>query len=123
MADVTSSNSQPRAFGANAAYATLSAASAVFMLVLQSIISRMLGEEVFGRFSWALTLAMFGEAVMDLGVHQVTIRSIARDPSQATRLFRNSLALKAFSGMAMFAVMAVVSFALAKDTALWHASL
>jgi hypothetical protein len=42
---------------------------------------------VFGRFNWVLTLALFGEALMDLGVHQITIRSIARDRSQATRLF------------------------------------
>jgi len=122
MADAHS-ESRPRLASANAIYATLSAASAVFMLALQSLISHLLGETVFGRFSWALTLAMFGEALMDLGVHQVTIRSIARDPSRATHLFRNSLALKAVSGAAMFLIMGGMSYLLARDTALWQASL
>src|ERR1043165_9407382 len=91
-----------RAFGANAVFATISAASALLLLALQSVISQVLGEEVFGRFSWALTLAMLGEALMDLGVHQITIRSIARDPDRAAHLFHNSLALKAVSGALMF---------------------
>ena len=109
--------------GRNTAFAAVSAGSAVLLLIVQAIISQTLGEDVFGRFNWALTLALFGEAVMDLGVHQVTIRSIARDQSQTARIFHNSLALKAVTGAAMFVVMGGIAFALARDAALWHACL
>jgi O-antigen/teichoic acid export membrane protein len=39
---------------------------------------------------------------MDFGIHQVTIRSVARDRNMAEGLFRNSLALKAISAVVMF---------------------
>jgi O-antigen/teichoic acid export membrane protein len=107
----------------NTAFAALSAASALLLLVVQALITKALGQEVFGRFNWVLTLALFGEALMDLGVHQITIRSIARDRSQATTLFHNSLALKAVTGAAMVVLLGGVSFFLAEDRPLWHASL
>ncbi len=101
--------------GPNAVFATLSAGSAGLMLLLSAFISQARGEEFFGRFSWALTLAMMGEALMDLGVHQITIRSIARDASQASRIFHNSLSLKAVTGAVMFVAMAGVSFVATSD--------
>jgi O-antigen/teichoic acid export membrane protein len=109
--------------GANAIFATLSAGSAVLLLLLQGFMTQRLGEEVFGRFQWILTLSMLGEALMDFGVHQLMIRSIARDRSQTPRLFHNALALKAATGAAMFATLAGVAFALAADADLWMASL
>ena len=114
---------RPSLVGPNAVYSVVSAASAVLLLAMQAVIVRVLGEEVFGRFSWTLMFAMFSEALMDFGVNQVTIRSIARDRTQATHLFRNSLALKAVSGTVMFAAMGALSYVLAKDSELWHASL
>jgi O-antigen/teichoic acid export membrane protein len=123
VADTAPSPRAPRLLGANAVFATISAASAVLLLFLQGLITQRLGEDTFGRFQWILTLAMVGEALMDLGVHQLTIRSIARDRSQAARLFHNSLALKGVTGAVMFVAMAAISFAFAKDSALWQASL
>src|SRR5437016_6833134 len=95
---------------ANAVFAAISAASAGLLLILAAWINRARGEELFGKFQWALTLAMLGEALMDFGVHQITIRSIAREPSQASKLLHNSLALKATTGLAMFLVMTGVTF-------------
>ena len=48
---------------------------------------------------------------MYFGIHQITIRSIARDRSVAPHLFRNSLALKAIPGAAMFLVLGAFVFA------------
>lgn len=93
-------------------YATISAASAVLLLLLSVLISNVLGQEAWGQFSFALALSLIGEALMDFGIHQVTIRSIARDRLQAPHLFRNSLALKAVPGAAMFAVLSAVAFLL-----------
>jgi O-antigen/teichoic acid export membrane protein len=60
---------------------------------------------------------------MDFGIHQVTIRSIARDRARAASLFRNSLALKALPGAAMFVVLGLVVFALRPEADLRLASL
>ncbi len=90
----------------NLFYSTVSAGSAVLLMVLVALIARTMGEGAWGQFSWALALATIGEALMDLGIHQVTIRSIARERETALSLFRNSLALKALPGVAMFVVLA-----------------
>jgi O-antigen/teichoic acid export membrane protein len=115
MTDATAPTPRGRLLGPNAVFATLSAGSAGLMLLLSAVISQARGADFFGRFSWALTLGMMGESLMDLGVHQITIRSIARDPSKASRLFHNSLSLKAITGVGMFVVMAGISFAATSD--------
>src|SRR4051812_32890446 len=83
-------------------YSTLSAGSAVLLLALSVLIANVLGQEAWGQFSYAISIATIAEALMDFGIHQVTIRSIARDRGAASHLFRNSLALKIFPGAAMF---------------------
>jgi O-antigen/teichoic acid export membrane protein len=97
---------QPR----NLVFATLSASSAGLLLLVVVLIQRSLGYYVFGEFSCALSLATIGEALMDFGVHQVTIRSIARDPQSARRIFQNTLALKVMPGLIMFVVLGAVAF-------------
>ena len=68
------------------AYAGVSAASAGLLLVLFVVAGRMLGDGEFGKFSFALALGTIFETLMDFGLHQVTIRAVARDRSQATAL-------------------------------------
>jgi PST family polysaccharide transporter len=94
----------------NLLFSTISAGSAVLLLALATLIAHALGQDGFGQFSFALSLAMIGEPLMDFGIHQITIRSIARDRSVAPHLFRNSLALKALPGAAMFVVLGVFVF-------------
>jgi len=96
----------------NLIYSTVSAASAGLLLVLSILIANVLHQDGWGNFRFALSLAMIGEALMDFGIHQITIRSIARDHREAPVLFRNSLALKALPGAGMFVLLSVVAFVL-----------
>jgi O-antigen/teichoic acid export membrane protein len=96
-------------------YATVSAASAGLLLLLSILISNLLGQEAWGQFAFALALSMVGESLMDFGIHQVTIRTIARDRGEASRLFRNSLALKILPALVMFVALSVVAFALRRE--------
>jgi O-antigen/teichoic acid export membrane protein len=89
---------------------TIAAASAGLLLLLQVLAGSRLSVDGFGAFGLALRFAMIGEALMDIGIHQITIRAIARDHRDAPALLHNSLALKAFSGMAMLVVMGAVAF-------------
>ena len=94
----------------NVVFATLSASSAGLLLLVVVLIKKVLGNDVFGAFSCALSLATIGEALMDFGLHQVTIRSIARDRQSARRVFQNTLALKVLPGVVMFVVLGAVAF-------------
>jgi O-antigen/teichoic acid export membrane protein len=100
----------------NFVYATISALSTALLLLLSVVITNTLGQGPWGDFMFALSMALIGEALMDFGIHQVTIRSIARDRATATQLFRNSLAVKALPGAAMFVLLSVVTFVLHDET-------
>ncbi len=97
-------------------YSTVSAGSAVFMLLLLIMAGRWLGVDEFGVFSVAISLATIAEVFMDFGLHQVTIRAIARDATHAGRLLHTSLWLKILPGLAMVAIFTVVAFRLRSDT-------
>jgi O-antigen/teichoic acid export membrane protein len=95
----------------NLAYSTVSSGTAALLLVLMIVAGRVLGEVEFGKFAFALLLGGIFETTMDFGLHQVTIREVARDPSRATTLLHHTLAIKllwAFGTLAALIVTATV---------------
>ena len=78
----------------NFAYSSLSAGTAALLLLLMIVAGRVLGDVEFGKFTFALMLGGIFETLMDFGLHQVTIRAVARDKSQATPLLHHALAIK-----------------------------
>ena len=94
----------------NMAYASMSAASAGLLLILFVVAGRTLGDVEFGKFSFALALGTIFETLMDFGLHQVTIRAVARDRSQATALLHHTLGIKLIWGaVALLALMAAAT--------------
>ena len=76
-------------------YSTVSASTAALLLLLYIAAARMLGSvDELGKFSFALLLGGVFETLMDFGLHQVTIRAVARDKSRASFLLRHALAIK-----------------------------
>lgn len=107
-------------FLVNSGYATVSAASNVLLLVLLAIAGRWLTAGDYGRFRYALALAMIVETVMDVGLGQVTVRAVARDRSGAGRLLQQVLGLKlVWVGLGL-TLLAVVAPALRSDRELVH---
>src|SRR5262245_43638604 len=78
----------------NLAYSGLSNATAALLLVLFIVAGRVLGEVEFGKFTFALMLGSIFETLMDFGLHQVTVRAVARDRDRASSLLRHTLAIK-----------------------------
>jgi len=107
----------------NVVYSAVSAGSAVLMLALLSIAGRQLGPDDYGAFMWAIGLATIAEVFMDFGLHQVTIRSIAKDYAQAGPVFRTSLWLKALPAVGMVVVFSGVAVWLRDDPVVRLASL
>ena len=94
----------------NMTFASVSAASAALLLVLFVVSGRTLGDVEFGKFSFALALGTIFETLMDFGLHQVTIRAVARDRSQATALLHHTLGIKlVWGGVAMAALSATAT--------------
>ena len=78
----------------NFAYSSLSAGTAALLLILMIAAGRVLGEVEFGKFAFALLLGGVFETLMDFGLHQVTVRAVARDKARATTLLHHVLAIK-----------------------------
>jgi O-antigen/teichoic acid export membrane protein len=76
-------------------YSTVSASTAALLLLLYIAAARMLGSvDELGKFSFALLLGGVFETLMDFGLHQVTIRAVARDRSRASFLLHHALTIK-----------------------------
>jgi O-antigen/teichoic acid export membrane protein len=78
----------------NLAYSTISQSTALLLLLLMIAAGRVLGDVEFGKFMFALMLGGIFETLMDFGLHQVTVRAIARDKSSAAPLLQHMLAIK-----------------------------
>jgi O-antigen/teichoic acid export membrane protein len=99
----------------NTAFAGVSAASAGLLLLLLVLASRMLGEDDYGKFSFALGLGTIFETLMDFGLHQVAIRAVARDHRVALRIFRNSLGLKMVWALGAFVILVLTATVLRRQ--------
>jgi O-antigen/teichoic acid export membrane protein len=98
-------------FLVDSGYATLTAGSAALLLVLLTIAARYLSADDYGRFRYALALTTIMETIMDLGLSQITVRSVARDRTSANRLFPQVLGVKLVwvaIGLALLAVLAPI---------------
>src|SRR3954462_6307553 len=89
----------------NLAYPSVSAGSPPLLLILFLVPGRPLGDVEFGKFSFALALGTIFETLMDFGLHQVTIRAVARDKSRATEILHHTLGIKLVWATAAFAAL------------------
>ena len=90
----------------NFIYSTISAASAGLMLVLLLLAGRAPAWTLadYGAFTFAIALSTIAEVLMDFGLHQVTIRAVARDVRRAGPLLYTPVAIKALPGLAMIII-------------------
>jgi O-antigen/teichoic acid export membrane protein len=93
----------------NLAYSSLSAGTAALLLILMIAAGRVLGEVEFGKFAFALLLGGIFETLMDFGLHQVTVRAVARDKAQATALLHHVLAIKLLWAAGTMALLVVTA--------------
>ena len=78
----------------NAARASVAGFSTLLLAVLLVIAGRLLGDEEYGKFSFALALAMIFETVIDFGLKEITTREVARNKSAARELVAQTFGLK-----------------------------
>jgi len=100
---------KPSAFLENVMFAGLSAASNGLAFLLIVYAASVLSPGDMGVLNIALAFAAIGEPLMDFGLHQVSIRHIARDRGSAQAVLANSIPLKAMSGAGMFAGLSIIA--------------
>src|SRR5262245_34601700 len=93
-------------------FAATGAASAVLLLILLVVAGRILGDEAYGRFSFALALATILEVLMDFGLKEIVTRNIARDRSIAPQLLGHTYGLKILLSVTGLALVTAVAFVL-----------
>ena len=108
-------------FLANSGYATVSAGSAVLLLLLLMLAGRVLTAVDYGKFSFALALATIVETIMDIGLGPVTVREVARDREGAGRFFQNVLGLKLLWVAGGLALLMIIAPLLRSDPAVVRA--
>jgi O-antigen/teichoic acid export membrane protein len=92
-------------------FAGTGASSAVLLLVLLIVAGRVLGDEAYGRFSFALALATILEVLMDFGLKEVVTRNVARDRGVAGPLVAHVFGVKAVlscTGLVLLCGIAVI---------------
>lgn len=85
------------------------------MALVYFVAGRYLGAEHFGIFNYALSIAMIGEALIDMGVHQLTIREVAQAPEKRFALLRQQMGLKLVTGLVVIGLGAAGSFVIYPD--------
>src|SRR5207244_7984232 len=78
-------------------------------LILMIAAGRALGEVEFGKFAFALLLGGIFETLMDFGLHQGTVRAVARARARATPLLHHVLAIKLLWAAATMALLVVTA--------------
>ena len=110
------------ALARNVLFATVSAGSSVLLLALLLLAAKLLGTEVFGRFSFVLALAVIFETLMDFGLKEVTTRTVARDRRHAVPHLQNTFGLKAVLGVIAVLLLAATTAVLRHDRELVQAA-
>lgn len=85
---------RPSGLLGNAARASVGAVSTLPLAVLLVVAGRLLGDDEFGKFSFALALAMIFETVVDFGLKELATREVARDRRAALALVSQIFGLK-----------------------------
>lgn len=94
--------SSRRALAENLIFSALSAASNGLAFLLLIVAAHFLTTDEMGVLGTAFAFAAIGEPLMDFGLHQVSIRHIARDRASARDILGASIPMKAASGLVMW---------------------
>jgi len=77
-------------------------------LVLSIYIARMLGDVIFGKYSFALAFVAIFAVFSDLGYNTILIREVSRDKSQANKYLNNVISMRILLSIAIFALIVAI---------------
>ncbi|MDZ7261181.1 MAG: flippase [candidate division KSB1 bacterium] len=85
--------------------------SRVIRMALVVFSARLLGDENYGKFSFALAFTILFLILADLGIHQLLVRELARKPEQVKKYLGNALVIKFFlSALNLLLIFTIIQF-------------
>ena len=75
--------------------------SRVLQFIIMLYAARLLSQEHFGKFSFALALSLIAVILADLGVGTLLIREVSRNKELAGKYFINAFSIKAVLSLAL----------------------
>lgn len=96
----------------NTFFSAVARGSDLVFLLLLILAARYLGDEHFGKFSFAFALVSILEFFADFGLKELLIREIAREKTAVKTFIGNSLTLKIFLSILTIILIAGVTFSL-----------
>jgi O-antigen/teichoic acid export membrane protein len=104
--------SKPNRYPRNLFFSALSTTSNLFVFLLGVLAARYLGTEGFGKYAFALTYALLFEIFVNLGLHEIAVREVARDQTKAAGYLGNIIGIKALLSVPTFLALCVLINAL-----------
>ena len=102
-----------RRIGKNALYlGTAEVISRILQFMVMLYAARLLSQQSFGKFSFAVSLSFIAVILADLGINTLIVREIARNKSLASKYFVNAFSIKILLSIIAFLVVAFVLNAL-----------
>src|SRR3989339_164617 len=87
-------------------------ANKAVLLFISIVIARLFGDEIYGRFGYALSLITLFSVMADFGINNYLIREIARDKTRASEFIGNGLVLKIFFSAFTVALIAITMYSI-----------
>ena len=113
-----------RRIGKNALYlGTAEVISRILQFMVMLYAARLLSQQSFGKFSFAVSLSFIAVILADLGINTLIVREIARNKSLASKYFVNAFSIKILLSIIAFLVVAFVLNALLQQYEHLHALL
>lgn len=80
-------------------------------IALVIVSARLLGDENYGKFSFAMAFTTLFLIIADMGIHQLLVREIARNLEQVKKYLANALTIKFFlAALNLFLVAVIINF-------------
>ncbi|MDZ7265025.1 MAG: oligosaccharide flippase family protein, partial [candidate division KSB1 bacterium] len=80
-------------------------------IALVIVSARLLGDENYGKFSFAMAFTTLFLIIADMGIHQLLVREIARNLKQVKKYLANALVIKFFlAALNLLLVFVIINF-------------
>lgn len=87
----------------------------VLYVLVGAWVARHLGPNQYGQLAYVVALVGFFQVVAGLGIDQILVRDLARDPATASALLGTSVRLRIGAGLAGWVMLAVLAVSLRPD--------
>jgi O-antigen/teichoic acid export membrane protein len=99
----------------NTFYQLLYSATNIFLLILLILAGRFLGDEIYGKFSFALASVFFLDPILDPGLSQILLREIAKQKELAQKYLSNALGYLLRISFFCYICLAIIAMSIGRD--------